>query len=192
MTRMEKVIENVLDAVTRIILLENVQNHRKTRLKRVGGSWSDRGEEDDEKAKDETFLVAQASNEEIRLSYNSKAYIILNKHTRKIEESLNVTFDETPPPSKTSPFVRIKRLHDVLGVTTAQVPFIKELGYTGKCDMLSEIHTDHMHQPWRTFAAVISRFISGKSTSLDRLRPSRAQILWGMFYQKNVNNIDLL
>ncbi|GJU69519.1 retrovirus-related pol polyprotein from transposon TNT 1-94 [Tanacetum coccineum] len=38
-------------------------------------------------------------------SQNSKAYIILNKHTRKIEESLNVTFDETPPPAKTSPLV---------------------------------------------------------------------------------------
>ncbi|GJY31553.1 retrovirus-related pol polyprotein from transposon TNT 1-94, partial [Tanacetum coccineum] len=40
-----------------------------------------------------------------RYSQNSKAYIILNKHTRKIKESLNVTFDETPPPSKTSPLV---------------------------------------------------------------------------------------
>ncbi|GJW42232.1 retrovirus-related pol polyprotein from transposon TNT 1-94 [Tanacetum coccineum] len=38
-------------------------------------------------------------------SQNSKAYIILNKHTMKIEESLNVTLDETPPPSKTSPLV---------------------------------------------------------------------------------------
>ncbi|GJT95718.1 retrovirus-related pol polyprotein from transposon TNT 1-94 [Tanacetum coccineum] len=38
-------------------------------------------------------------------SQNSKAYIILNKHTRKVEESLNVTFDETPSPSKTSPLV---------------------------------------------------------------------------------------
>nr|GEU92346.1 hypothetical protein [Tanacetum cinerariifolium] len=38
-------------------------------------------------------------------SQNSKAYIILNKHTRKVEESLNVTFDETPLPSKTSPLV---------------------------------------------------------------------------------------
>ncbi|GJR44152.1 retrovirus-related pol polyprotein from transposon TNT 1-94 [Tanacetum coccineum] len=37
--------------------------------------------------------------------YSSKAYIITNKHTRKVEESLNVTFDETPPPSKTSPLV---------------------------------------------------------------------------------------
>ncbi|GJT60608.1 hypothetical protein Tco_1004141 [Tanacetum coccineum] len=38
-------------------------------------------------------------------SQNSKSYIILNKHTRKIKESLNVTFDETPPPAKTSPLV---------------------------------------------------------------------------------------
>ncbi|GJT68779.1 retrovirus-related pol polyprotein from transposon TNT 1-94, partial [Tanacetum coccineum] len=37
--------------------------------------------------------------------YSSKAYIILNKHTKKIKESLNVTLDETPPPSKTSPLV---------------------------------------------------------------------------------------
>ncbi|GKC67353.1 hypothetical protein Tco_1099951, partial [Tanacetum coccineum] len=44
------------------------------------------------------------------------------------------------------------------------VPFIKELGYTCKCDMLTKIHTDHMHQPWRTFTAVINRCISGKST----------------------------
>ncbi|GJT67617.1 hypothetical protein Tco_1019097 [Tanacetum coccineum] len=38
-----------------------------------------------------------------RYSQNSKVYIILNKQTMKVEESLNVTFDETPPPPKTSP-----------------------------------------------------------------------------------------
>nr|GEZ55975.1 transposon protein, putative, CACTA, En/Spm sub-class [Tanacetum cinerariifolium] len=41
----------------------------------------------------------------IGYSQNSKDYIILNKHTRKVEESLNVTFDETLSPSKTSPLV---------------------------------------------------------------------------------------
>nr|GEU48928.1 retrovirus-related Pol polyprotein from transposon TNT 1-94 [Tanacetum cinerariifolium] len=30
---------------------------------------------------------------------------------------------------------------------------IKELGYSGKCDMLSTIQTDQVHQPWWTFAA---------------------------------------
>nr|GEU41150.1 retrovirus-related Pol polyprotein from transposon TNT 1-94 [Tanacetum cinerariifolium] len=38
-------------------------------------------------------------------SQNSKAYIVLNKHTKKVKESLKVAFDETPPPSKTSPLV---------------------------------------------------------------------------------------
>nr|GEU60397.1 hypothetical protein [Tanacetum cinerariifolium] len=148
----------------------------------VRGSWSDSGEEDDEKFNNETCLVAQASSEiclgvdlepdewikdsgcskhmtdnrklfssykaynggnvifgsnlrgniigkgqicdnncrvtfsehdtkitkdgkVIGYSRNCKAYIILNKHTRKIEESLSVTFDDTPPPSKISPLV---------------------------------------------------------------------------------------
>ncbi|GKE03402.1 hypothetical protein Tco_1395420 [Tanacetum coccineum] len=39
------------------------------------------------------------------------------------------------------------------------VPFIQELGYSSKCDMLSAIHTDQMHQPWRTFDAIINNFM---------------------------------
>ncbi|GJS29998.1 hypothetical protein Tco_0490618 [Tanacetum coccineum] len=55
---------SVLDAVIQIISLENVQNHQKTRtIAFVEGSWSDNGEKDDEKTKDKTCLVAQASNE---------------------------------------------------------------------------------------------------------------------------------
>ncbi|GJX39215.1 retrovirus-related pol polyprotein from transposon TNT 1-94 [Tanacetum coccineum] len=38
-------------------------------------------------------------------SQNSKAYIVLNKHTIKVKESLNVTFNESPPPTKLSPLV---------------------------------------------------------------------------------------
>nr|GEU37874.1 putative reverse transcriptase domain-containing protein [Tanacetum cinerariifolium] len=122
----------------------------------IGGAWSDSGEDEEEKNKNETCLVAQASNEicfrinlepdewikikdsgcskhmtgnqrlfskhqayngdyltkfdsksyeGVFLGYwqNSKAYIILNKQTMKVKESLNVTFDETPPLPKTSP-----------------------------------------------------------------------------------------
>ncbi|GJY10852.1 retrovirus-related pol polyprotein from transposon TNT 1-94 [Tanacetum coccineum] len=47
------------------------------------------------------------SYESVFLGYsqNSKAYIVLNKHTMKFKESLNVTFDESPPPTKLSPLV---------------------------------------------------------------------------------------
>ncbi|GKA92951.1 retrovirus-related pol polyprotein from transposon TNT 1-94 [Tanacetum coccineum] len=68
---------------------------------------------------------------------------------------------------------------------TAEVP--EEFGYSGKCDMLSAIHTYQMYQPWRTFVAIINRCISRKTTGLDRLRELRAQILLGMYNKKNVD-----
>nr|GEY28915.1 Gag-Pol polyprotein [Tanacetum cinerariifolium] len=72
------------------------------------------------------------------------------------------------------------------------ISFIKELGYSGNCEMLSTIRTDQIHQPWRTFAAVINKCISRKTTGLDRLRESRAQILWAMYNQMNVDYVALL
>nr|GEY15378.1 retrotransposon protein [Tanacetum cinerariifolium] len=40
-------------------------------------------------------------------SYGGNHYtlVIVDDYSRKVKESLNVTFDETPPPSKTSPLV---------------------------------------------------------------------------------------
>ncbi|GKD20563.1 hypothetical protein Tco_1222266, partial [Tanacetum coccineum] len=70
--------------------------------------------------------------------------------------------------------------------------FIKELGYSGNCEMFSTIRTDKMHQPWRTFVAIINRCISGKSTGLDRPKELRAQILWAMYNKKNVDYVALL
>ncbi|GJZ15570.1 reverse transcriptase domain-containing protein [Tanacetum coccineum] len=40
--------------------------------------------------------------------------------------------------------------------------------------------TLEMHQSRRTFAAIINRSLSGKTSGLDKLRLSRAQILWEM------------
>nr|GEX59221.1 retrovirus-related Pol polyprotein from transposon TNT 1-94 [Tanacetum cinerariifolium] len=108
----------------------------------IGGSWSDSGEEDDEKIclgvnlepekwiKDSGCSKHMTGNRKLFSTYkaynggnvnfssnlhgniiskgysqNSKAYIVLNKHTKKVKESLNVTFDKTPSPSKTSPLV---------------------------------------------------------------------------------------
>ncbi|GKF80205.1 hypothetical protein Tco_0238807, partial [Tanacetum coccineum] len=49
-----------------------------------------------------------------------------------------------------------------------------------------------MHQPWRTFAALINRSLSRKTSALDKLRLSDAQILWGMYHQKYVHCVELL
>ncbi|GJZ16647.1 zf-CCHC domain-containing protein [Tanacetum coccineum] len=81
----------------------------------VRGSWRDSGEEDDKKVKDETCLVAQASSEKKASSdggpinmggpYSVQAAPKQLWDRHKVKESLNVDFDETPPPYKTSPLV---------------------------------------------------------------------------------------
>ncbi|GKC70097.1 hypothetical protein Tco_1115980, partial [Tanacetum coccineum] len=51
---------------------------------------------------------------------------------------------------------------------------------------------DHMHQPWRTLAAIINKCLSGKTASNDKLRKSRIDILWGMLNRENVNYLELI
>ncbi|GJY82328.1 retrovirus-related pol polyprotein from transposon TNT 1-94 [Tanacetum coccineum] len=42
--------------------------------------------------------------------------------------------------------------------------FIKELGHTRNIKNITNMVVDHMHQPWRTFAAIINKCLSGKTT----------------------------
>ncbi|GJV39984.1 hypothetical protein Tco_1418424, partial [Tanacetum coccineum] len=72
------------------------------------------------------------------------------------------------------------------------VSFLRELGHTGVINSFNDVVVDQMHQPWRTFAALINRGLSGKTSGLDKLHLSRAQILWVMFYQKNIDYVELL
>ncbi|GKE12424.1 hypothetical protein Tco_1415975 [Tanacetum coccineum] len=74
----------------------------------------------------------------------------------------------------------------------AIVTFIKLLGYKGSPEFLYDLYTDHMYQPWRTFVSIINRCLSGKTSGIDRLRLSRAQILWAMFNKKDVDFAELL
>ncbi|GJZ08606.1 hypothetical protein Tco_0542889 [Tanacetum coccineum] len=60
---------------------------------------------------------------------------------------------------------------------------VDELGHTGEIKSIIDVVVDQMHQPWRTFATIINKSLSGKTTGLDKLRLSRAQILWGMYYK---------
>nr|GFA23071.1 hypothetical protein [Tanacetum cinerariifolium] len=39
-------------------------------------------------------------------------------------------------------------------------------------------NVDYLHQPWRAFATVINKCLRGKETAMDKIRLSRAQILW--------------
>ncbi|GJW30829.1 hypothetical protein Tco_0047704 [Tanacetum coccineum] len=70
--------------------------------------------------------------------------------------------------------------------------FIRDIGHTGEIKFLSDVNVNHMHQPWRSFAAIINKCLSRKTTALESLRLSRAQILWGMYHNKTVDYVYLL
>ncbi|GKB35610.1 hypothetical protein Tco_0880552 [Tanacetum coccineum] len=81
---------------------------------------------------------------------------------------------------------------DALPTKENTMYFLRDLGHTRDITSLNDVVVDQMHQPWRTFAALINRSLSGKTSGLDKLRLSRAQIIWGMYFQKNVDYVELL
>ncbi|GJV36748.1 hypothetical protein Tco_1409225 [Tanacetum coccineum] len=71
----------------------------------------------------------------------------------------------------------------VEGVDFANVPdddttltFLTDLGYKGPLNRHTNMFVDHMHQPWRTLAAIINKCLSGKTASNDKLQKSRIDI----------------
>ncbi|GJU71862.1 hypothetical protein Tco_1263267 [Tanacetum coccineum] len=70
--------------------------------------------------------------------------------------------------------------------------FIRELGHSGEIGYITDIIVDHLHQPWRTFTSIINKCLCGKVSGLDKIRLLRVQILWGMYYKKNLDFVDLI
>ncbi|GJX50714.1 hypothetical protein Tco_0277559 [Tanacetum coccineum] len=61
--------------------------------------------------------------------------------------------------------------HDILS-------FIRDLRHSEDITYFTDVNVDYLHQPWRAFATVINKCLSGKETGMDKIRLSRAQILW--------------
>nr|GEY60304.1 hypothetical protein [Tanacetum cinerariifolium] len=70
--------------------------------------------------------------------------------------------------------------------------FLRYLGHSREIKKIIDVKINKLHQPWRSFAAVINKCLSGKSTRYDSLWLSQAQILWGMYHKKNVDFAYLL
>ncbi|GJS08903.1 hypothetical protein Tco_0365699 [Tanacetum coccineum] len=81
---------------------------------------------------------------------------------------------------------------DTLPTDEEIVSFLRELGHSREINSLNDVIIDQIHQPWRTFAALINKSLSGKTTGLDKLRLSRGQILWGMHTFKDDYVINTL
>ncbi|GKF38002.1 hypothetical protein Tco_0114760, partial [Tanacetum coccineum] len=77
--------------------------------------------------------------------------------------------------------------------------FLASLDHSGEIRKITDVNVNNLHQPWRSFAAIINKSfatiinkcLSGKP-SYDSLRHSQAQILWGMYNNKKVDYAYLL
>nr|GEY80270.1 hypothetical protein [Tanacetum cinerariifolium] len=69
----------------------------------------------------------------------------------------------------------------VPGQSFAELPFEEEileflrfLGHSSQIKTLTDVNVNKLYQPWRSFAAVINKCLTGKSTGFDSLRLSQA------------------
>nr|GEX26237.1 hypothetical protein [Tanacetum cinerariifolium] len=97
----------------------------------------------------------------------------LKKLTDEVDEIPNKQFEELP-------------------FEEAILTFLRELAYSREIKMITDVNVNKLHQPWRSFTAVINKCMSGKTTGYDGLRLSQAQTLWGMYHKKNVDYAYLL
>nr|GEV02500.1 hypothetical protein [Tanacetum cinerariifolium] len=70
--------------------------------------------------------------------------------------------------------------------------FLRFLGHNGAIRRLTDVNFSKLHQPWRSFTAIINKCLSGKSSGYDSLRLSQAQFLWGFYHKSNVDFAYLL
>nr|GEW08543.1 hypothetical protein [Tanacetum cinerariifolium] len=64
--------------------------------------------------------------------------------------------------------------------------FIRFLGHSATIRTLADININKLYQPWRSFAAIINKCLTGKSSGYDSFWLSQAQILWGLYHTRNI------
>nr|GFA18318.1 hypothetical protein [Tanacetum cinerariifolium] len=59
---------------------------------------------------------------------------------------------------------------DELSFKEEILAFLKFLGHSGEIRKLTDVNINKLHQPWRSFTAIINKCLNGKSTGYDSLR----------------------
>nr|GFC09450.1 hypothetical protein [Tanacetum cinerariifolium] len=65
--------------------------------------------------------------------------------------------------------------------------FLRFLGHSHDIRYLTDVNVNKLYQPWRSFASVINKCLTGKSYVVDSFRLSQAQMLWGFYHRINID-----
>nr|GEW27441.1 retrotransposon protein, putative, Ty1-copia subclass [Tanacetum cinerariifolium] len=72
------------------------------------------------------------------------------------------------------------------------IAFIRFLGHSAAIRTLTDVNINKLYTPWRSFAAIVHKCLTGKSSGYDSLRLSQAQILWVLYHKRNVDYAYLM
>nr|GFA24656.1 hypothetical protein [Tanacetum cinerariifolium] len=65
--------------------------------------------------------------------------------------------------------------------------FLRYLRHSHEIRYLTDVNVNKLYQSWRSFASVINKCLTGKSSGINSFRLSQAQILWGFYHRINVD-----
>nr|GEX07618.1 retrovirus-related Pol polyprotein from transposon TNT 1-94 [Tanacetum cinerariifolium] len=120
----------------------------------------------------ELWATATVHHHSIRFKMDNKKHIV---NLESFREMLHI-FPRLPH----QPFVEPPFEEEILS-------FLRFLGHSGAIRRLIDVNINKLHQPWRSFAAIINKCLTEKSSGYDSLRLSQAQIIWGLYHKGNVD-----
>nr|GFC65831.1 hypothetical protein [Tanacetum cinerariifolium] len=65
--------------------------------------------------------------------------------------------------------------------------FLRFQGHSHEIRYLTDVNVNKLYQHWRSFALVINKCLTGKSSRIDSFGLSQAQMLWGFYHRININ-----
>nr|GEZ30450.1 ribonuclease H-like domain-containing protein [Tanacetum cinerariifolium] len=120
----------------------------------------------------EFWVTATIHHHSIRFKMDNKKH---NVNLESFREMLHIC-----PRLPHQPFVEPPFEEEILA-------FLHFLGHSGVIRKLTDVNINKLHQPWRSFAAIINKCLTGKSSGYESLQLSQAQILWGLYHTRNVD-----
>nr|GEV22921.1 hypothetical protein [Tanacetum cinerariifolium] len=120
----------------------------------------------------EFWVTATVHHHSIRFKMDNKKHIV---NLESFREMLHICLRLPHQPFVEPPFEE-----EILA-------FLHFLGHSAVIRKLTDVNINKLHQPWRSFAAIINKCLTRKSLGYDSLRLSQAQILWRLYQKRNVD-----
>nr|GEV87385.1 hypothetical protein [Tanacetum cinerariifolium] len=123
----------------------------------------------------EFWVTAIVHHHSIRFKMDNKKHIV---NLKSFREMLYIC-----PRLPGQPFVEPSFEEEILA-------FLWFLGHNGVIRRLIDVNINKLHQPWRSFAAIINKFLTGKSSGYDSLRHQNIQ-QFGALLCTELTNADI-